>query len=1290
MKKTTAILMALAAMLAIFAAVSMNRIAAAQGPSEQSGIWVSGEGAISIPPDLALLDFSVEAEAPTVSKASRKASAAMDAIIDALNARGVKDEDIQATGYDIYPPAYDSIEDAVGFRGGSGYGVSRSATVKLRDLDTVYDVIDDVIAAGGDGVWIGGITYTLEDSDSKRAELLAMAFEDAKARAEYLAKQSNVKVGKLIYISEGELEYDTLLALVAPGEVKLSLSIQAAFAIVQDTATPTPTPDTRTDDELTRDYVERAIARYDRDGRESAFAYYNSRDSLEGARALFVFDPDTYIVWVTLIRQDIIGIPLTNAGEFTQILNNWIEETSETGEAWLEYTGTNPLTGQLEPQRNFGKRHDGLIFISWHFILQDDIGETTKNYVNKAIQYYDDNGRQATIDRYNSRDSIEDDTLYLFLIDENDIYLAHPIRKDLIGTDIKNVVGRDINGNPGYELGKEIAKADENGIWVSYLWPNPDTGLDESKTTWAIRYEGLIFASGYYKPLPGHIPPACLTADQREYTLNYVNRAIKRYEEDGLNAMVDHYDSVASFECDWYLFATDADDTYIVHPFRPALKGTDIKDLDRNYTDLNGNPLGTELAKAGEGQGVWVEYLWPHPVTGRDAKKVAYAVRKDGMIFASGYYPVPKDQPAHVQNFVQGAIAEYDRNGLDGVRNIYGTGENSGGLWFLQVLDENGVYVVHGQDPNVVGFDAKTVPFTDLDGKPLIPQLLAATEEGVWLSAPWPVVNGPQNLKAHFWVVKHDGHFFVSVYFDSLPYVRANDEMTRDYVERAIKYYDANGRDATINRYNAPGSVEGERVLYLIDTETLVIVSSPIRAVRGTQLNESMRLVGEIKKATEQGHFHDRLWINFATGQQEPTRFFLVLNDGLVFMSGHLIVRENVADTTKEYINRATKYYDDHGLDAMVAHYNTRESFDGQLYLFMMDENDIYLVHPFIPRLIGTDIKDLPNKDLDGNSLGVEIAKATEAGIWVEYMWPNPLTLEEERKVTWAIRHDGKIFASGYYTGRQDDGLPAWATTPPREYTEQYVETAIERYKEFGLESVLAYYNSVASFEGEFYLFATDPDDIYNVHPLLPHLIGTDIKDVVDADTGFELGKELAKATNEQGVWVEYNWPHPKTGVNAPKVSYAKRHDGYLFATGYYPLPDDPEAATRAYIQKAIDLYESDGLDAMVAHYNSRDSVDGQWYLYVIDGNEKFIVSGLVPRLIGRDAASLKGVGGASTGSEMLKATAEGHRFSHRSYNFLGAGEMWLNALAIRHADELIFVSGYHTPIPNPDYKVLD
>ena len=222
---------------------------------------------------------------------------------------------------------------------------------------------------------------------------------------------------------------------------------------------------------------------------------------------------------------------------------------------------------------------------------------------------------------------------------------------------------------------------------------------------------------------------------------------------------------------------------------------------------------------------------------------------------------------------------------------------------------------------------------------------------------------------------------------------------------------------------------------------------------------------------------------------------------------------------------------------------------DGQFYLFLIGADDNYLAHPIFPHLIGTDIKDVVGSG--GQEVGEEIAQATGEGIWVEYMWPNPAVNREEPKVTWAIRHDGLIFASGYYTGEARTGPPPWQEADPEKYTVEYVDRAIERYKNGGLDAMVQYYNSVAAFEGQWYLFATDENDIYIVHPLLPRLIGTDIKEVVGSD-GYELGKEIAKAT-EDGHWVEYLWPHPVSGEEVPKVSYAKRYDGLIFASGYYP-----------------------------------------------------------------------------------------------------------------------------------------
>ena len=73
--------------------------------------------------------------------------------------------------------------------------------------------------------------------------------------------------------------------------------------------------------------------------------------------------------------------------------------------------------------------------------------------------------------------------------------------------------------------------------------------------------------------------------------------------------------------------------------------------------------------------------------------------------------------------------------------------------------------------------------------------------------------------------------------------------------------------------------------------------------------------------------------------------------------------------------------------------------------------------------------------------------------------------------------------------------------------------------------------------------------------------------------TVIRLGEELAKAT-EEGVWVEYLWPHPVTLKEVPKVSYAVRRDGMLFASGYYVQVENPTGRTAAYVQEAIEYYE--------------------------------------------------------------------------------------------------------------------
>ena len=511
-----------------------------------------------------------------------------------------------------------------------------------------------------------------------------------------------------------------------------------------------------------------------------------------------------------------------------------------------------------------------------------------------------------------------------------------------------------------------------------------------------------------------------------------------------------------------------------------------------------------------------------------------------------------------------------------------------------------------------------------------------------------------------------------------------DDALTRAYVEKAIAYYEANGRDATVAEYRGEAGIEDGRPLILIDAEEgMLLVSGTIRSLEGQYVGPGSAFsgLGElITLATEEGRWLTTRGINPVTKQEEPRRVFLVLHDGLVFSASHSALVEDVADSVKDYVGQAIAKYEADGLDAVIAYYNSQDSLDGQFYLFLIGDDDLYLAHPIFPHLIGTDIKDVVGSD--GQELGKEIAQATDEGVWVEYLWPHPISRKEQQKVTWAIRHDGLIFASGYYAGGTEAGPPAWQDADPREYTVRYVDQAIARYERDGLESMLSYYNSVASFEGQWYLFATDENDIYHVHPLIPRLIGTDIKDVVGSD-GYELGKELAQATDGgEGVWVEYLWPHPVTLNEVPKVGYAVRHDGMLFASGYYPQVEDPAARTKEYVRQAIEYYQANGLDATIAHYNSQESVDGQWSLTMADENDVVRVAVLAPNIIGTD---LNDVGAGRTrqiGQEMAAATEDGIWVSFVFPNTRSSETLYAHVWAIRY-DGLLFTSRYYDDQPD-------
>ena len=169
------------------------------GSSAVTGISVSGTGRATAEPDLVLLQLGIEVERSTVAAAREDAAASQQAILDALQANGVDEDDIQTVQLSV-GTRYDYSSDNE--RVLRGYNVSHVVSITLRGVEGASAVIDAAIAAGGNNVIVRDIAFAIEDPTELREAARRDAVEDARERASQLAEAAGIKLGRPISIVE--------------------------------------------------------------------------------------------------------------------------------------------------------------------------------------------------------------------------------------------------------------------------------------------------------------------------------------------------------------------------------------------------------------------------------------------------------------------------------------------------------------------------------------------------------------------------------------------------------------------------------------------------------------------------------------------------------------------------------------------------------------------------------------------------------------------------------------------------------------------------------------------------------------------------------------------------------------------------------------------------------------------------------------------------------------------------------------------------------------------------------
>ena len=268
--------------------------------------------------------------------------------------------------------------------------------------------------------------------------------------------------------------------------------------------------------------------------------------------------------------------------------------------------------------------------------------------------------------------------------------------------------------------------------------------------------------------------------------------------------------------------------------------------------------------------------------------------------------------------------------------------------------------------------------------------------------------------------------------------------------------------------------------------------------------------------------------------------------------------KSDPAGYTRYVVDAAIEMYESEGLEAAVAHYSDPASVDGQWYVFIIDGSGDVIAHPD-DRRVGLDIGGPLGTDINGYKFGPQILAADEAGRWVPFVYANPEAgvLDDsgdatfELKNSWVVRHDGLLFASGWYISAEEL-LPAVIAEAAQKFREGGIEAALAYYNDpqgvpTGLIPTVEYYNSTDTLDGYFTGIIASPDGEILSH-IDPNLIGSDVEGL--------LGPAIRKATSD-GTWISAQDNPAGSGGPLTMRMWAVDVDGTLIAGGWYRLADN-------------------------------------------------------------------------------------------------------------------------------------
>ncbi len=173
-------------------------------PQPPQVLEITVQEKISAAPDIAYINAGVMTTAKTAAEAMQENARRMTAVFDTLRKAGIADKDLQTSGIQLNAQYnYSASSSGDGQPKLTGYQAVNSVNITVRDLAALGKTLDATVSAGVNQ--INGPTFDAQDREAHLDKARAAAVTTAKKRAEIYAKAANLKLRKIVSISEQPL-----------------------------------------------------------------------------------------------------------------------------------------------------------------------------------------------------------------------------------------------------------------------------------------------------------------------------------------------------------------------------------------------------------------------------------------------------------------------------------------------------------------------------------------------------------------------------------------------------------------------------------------------------------------------------------------------------------------------------------------------------------------------------------------------------------------------------------------------------------------------------------------------------------------------------------------------------------------------------------------------------------------------------------------------------------------------------------------------------------------------------